>query len=539
MAKKTNRNGRPYPSRRSVVMSNNGMVATSQPLAAQAGLHMLLQGGNAVDAAIATAAALNVVEPMSTGIGGDAFALVYLAEERRLRALNASGRAPYALNLNYFTEKDLKEIPLKGMLPVTVPGTVDGWSTLLEEHGTMSLSQVLEPAIVYAEDGYPVTEIISQQWEDCVPLLEAHPASAETYLIDGRAPWPGEVFRQPDLARILRLIAEKGRGVFYEGEIAEAIVRFSEENGGLLSLRDFEEHTSTWVEPICTDYRGFKVYECPPNGQGLAALLALNIVEGFDLTSMRHGSSQHLHLLIEAMKLGFADAFEYVADPEFADIPLKGLISKEYAETQRVRVDSKRAAAEVEAGIPPDVGDTVYLSVVDENRNAVSFINSLFQGFGSGMVVEGTGICLQNRGALFSLDHGHRNRLEPHKRPYHTIIPAMVFSDDQLFLSFGVMGGMMQPQGHLQVLVNVLDFDMDAQASLDAPRFRCISGRKVRVERGIEEPVRTKLRQMGHDIKTSEATLEFGGGQIIMIHPENNTLLAGSDPRKDGCAVGY
>ncbi|MFQ5711251.1 MAG: gamma-glutamyltransferase [Candidatus Geothermarchaeales archaeon] len=531
-----------FPSRRSVVMSRNGMVATSQPLAAQAGVRMLLEGGNAIDAAIAASAALNVVEPMSTGIGGDLFALIYLAGSKRVRALNASGRSPYAANLDYFSQRGLREIPLSGMMPVTVPGTVDGWATMLEEHGTMGLPEVLRPAIEYAEDGFPVTEVISALWRGSVSLLAAHPSSAKAYLIDGRAPLPGEVFKQPDLAKTLRMIADGGRDVFYRGEIAEVIIRFSQENGGLLSLRDFAEHTSTWVEPISTDYRGYDVYECPPNDQGLTVLLALNIVEGFDLALMEHNSAEHLHPLIEALKLAFADAQEYVADPDFAEIPIGGLLSKAYADEQRARIDEGRAAGEVLAGVPPSQGDTVYITVVDEHRNAVSLMNSLFWGFGSGMVVEGTGICLHNRGALFSLDADHRNRLEPHKRPYHTIIPSMVLKDDELFMSFGVMGGFMQPQGQLQVLVNILDFGMNVQSALDAPRFRYVAGRQVSVEEGIGESTRRNLSKRGHEIVPLETTPMslggFGGGQVIMVDPAG-VLLAGSDPRKDGFAIGF
>lgn len=530
---------RRYPSSRSVVMGNKGMVATSQPLAALAGIRMLLRGGNAIDAAVATSAALNVVEPMSTGIGGDAFALVYITEDRRVRALNASGRSPYAANLEYFAKKGLKNIPDRGMLSVTVPGTVDGWATLLGAYGTMSLSQALEPAIIYAKEGFPVTEIIGRAWRRSKPLLAAHPSSAKTYLTEGRAPRIGDIFKQPDLARTLRQIGEQGRDAFYQGDISKAIVEFSQRNGGLLSLKDLAEHTSTWVEPISINYRGYNIYECPPNGQGLTVLLGLNMAESFDSASIEHNSAEYLHLLIEIMKLAFADAFKYIADPDFIDIPLKKLLSNEYAERQLLRINYENAAEGIPIQAHPTLGDTAYLTVVDEQRNAVSFINSLYMKFGSGMTVDGTGICLQNRGALFSLDPEHVNRLEPHKRPYHTIIPAMVLKGDKLLMSFGVMGGLMQPQGHLQVLANILDFDMDVQSALDAPRFRYMYGRLTALESTIDESVRSGLKKKGHDIQVSDVADDFGGGQIIMIDPISGALLGGSDPRKDGCAIGF
>ena len=492
--------GEPYPSRRSVVMSLRGMVATSQPLAAQAGLQVLINGGNAVDAAVATAAVLNVVQSMSTGIGGDAFALLYLADSGTIKALNASGRAPKRATLDFFQERGLAEIPLTGMLPVTVPGTVDGWATVLEAHGTMSLAQVLEPAIAYAEEGFPVTERVARGWRMLAPKLSAHPDAAGAYLVDGQPPRPGQVFRQPNLARTLRLIAKGGSDVFYRGEIAEKIARFSQANDGLLSLDDLAEHRSTWEEPIWVDYRGYRVYECPPNGQGLAALLALNVVQGYDLASSGHNPAKALHLLIEAMKLGFADAYEYVADPAFADIPLAGLLSADYAAERRRLINPGRALADVPAGTPVVGGDTVYLTVVDGNGNAASFINSLYMGFGSGMGAGDTGIALQKRGALLSLDPGPRNCIAPGKRPYHTIIPALATRDGHLFMSFGVMGGFMQPQGHLQVVCNVVDFGMNPQEALDAPRFRWDRGRQVALEPDVSAEVRSTLRDWGHEV---------------------------------------
>ncbi len=529
-----------FPSRRSAVMSNRGIVCTSQPLAAQAGVGMLLQGGNAIDAAIATAAALNVVEPMSTGLGGDAFALVYLSRSNELKALNASGRAPYAASLETLQNLGYQEMPGTGIHTVTIPGALDGWCSLLDMYGTMSLAQVLTPAIMLAEHGFPVTEVIGHTWKMNSTKLQSNASAAHTYLVDGRAPEPGEIVVQPDLAMTFKKIAEGGRDVFYRGKIAEAIVACSRENGGLITMQDLNEHTSTWVTPISTNYHGYDVYECPPNSQGLVALLALNILEGYDLRSPGHNSSEYLHLLIEAVRLAFADADRYVADLDFVDIPLESLLSKSYAEQRRRLIDTSKARQGIEAGVPDTEGDTVYLAVTDRDGNSVSFINSLYQAFGSGIVVGGTGICLQNRGSLFSLEAGHPNCIAPHKRPYHTIIPAMVFKDGSLFLTFGVMGGFMQPQGHVQVLLNIIDFNMGVQTALDAPRFRYIQGNKCAFEPGIPPSVLQELANKGHHIVKGDDpySQQFGGGQAIMVHPQTKALIAGSDPRKDGCAIG-
>lgn len=526
-----------FPSRRSAVMSKRGIVATSQPLAAQAGASMLLQGGNAIDAAIATAAALTVVEPMSTGLGGDAFALVYLSKRKKLKALNASGRAPYAASLETFQKLGYQEMPETGIHTVTIPGTLDGWCSLLDNYGTMSLAQVLAPAIQLAENGFPVTEVIAHTWKKNSAKLKLNASASHTYLIDGRAPEPEEVFTQPDLARTLKKIARGGRDVFYRGEIAEAIVACSDDSGGLISMADLNDHTSTWVTPISTSYHGYDIYQCPPNGQGLIVLLALNILEGYNLPPLGHNSPQYLHLLIEAMKLAFADANRWVSDPDFADIPLEKLLSTSYAERRRRLIDA-RAKTEAKAGITE--GDTVYLAVTDGEGNSISFINSLYQAFGSGVVVEGTGICLQNRGSLFSLEADHPNCIQPHKRPYHTIIPAMVFKDGNLFLTFGVMGGFMQPQGQVQVLLNIIDFNMDVQTALDAPRFRYIKDNECAFEPSICANVLRELAEKGHRIVGLDDpySQQFGGGQAIMIDPSSGVLIAGSDPRKDGCAIG-
>lgn len=519
-------------------MSTRGIVATSQSLAAQAGISMLQQGGNAIDAAIATAAALNVVEPMSTGLGGDAFALVYLSKSKELKALNACGRAPSGASLAAMQRLGYKSMPATGIHSVTVPGTLDGWCTLLETCGTMSLKEVLAPAIRLAEEGFPVTEVISHWWQVHAEKLRQNASAVRTYLPKGRAPEAGEIFQQPDLANTFKALARGGREVFYEGELADAIITCSEANGGFFTKQDLKDHKSTWVRPISIHYRGYDIYECPPNGQGLIVLLALNILKGFDLGSLGHNSAEYLHLLIEAIKLAFADGDQYIADPDFADIPLQGLLSRAYAEKRR-RLISDRAILVPAAGIPED-GDTIYLAVTDSEGNSVSFINSLYNAFGSGVVVEGTGICLQNRGTLFSLASGHRNCIAPHKRPYHTIIPGMVFKSGRLLYTFGVMGGFQQPQGHVQLLLNLIDFGMGVQTALDAPRFRYFPGRGCAFEPGIAAEVIADLKKRGHPIVTLDDpySQQFGGGQVIMVNPENGAYIAGSDPRKDGCAIG-
>jgi gamma-glutamyltranspeptidase/glutathione hydrolase len=532
--------GNRYSSRRSVVMGRRGMVATSQPLAAQAGLRILLAGGSAADAAVAAAAALNVVEPMSTGIGGDVFALVYHANTREVSALNGSGRAPRALSPQVFAERGLDRVPADGMLPVTVPGTVDAWSALLERHGAMSLAQVLAPAIEYAEQGFPVSEIIAASWWRAEPRLQAHPDAARTYLVDGRrAPRPGEIFRQPNLARTLRQIAEGGRDAFYRGPIAEAIVQASEKYGGFLAPEDFAAHHSTWDTPISTEYRGHTVYECPPNGQGLTALLGLNILSGFDMAELTPGSVEALHIEIEAMRLAFADAATYIADPAQADVPVEPLLSERHAAARRALIRPDRAMRAVAAGALPAGHDTVYLTVVDEAGNAVSLINSLYMGFGSGVVAGDTGIALQNRGACFVLDPEHRNCLAPGKRPYHTIIPCMVLRGDRLWSSFGVMGGFMQPQGHVQMLVNMLDFGMNPQEALDAPRFELTDPYNGSEAVALEHDGATidALSRLGHQAAGGR-TSGFGGGQIVVVD-ENGVRHGGSDKRKDGCVVAY
>jgi gamma-glutamyltranspeptidase/glutathione hydrolase len=523
-------------STRSMVIAQNGMVATSQPLAAMAGLRILLQGGNAFDAAVATAAALNVVEPMSTGIGGDMFALAWVAKDKKLVGLNGSGRAGSKASLDFFKQRGLEEIPFRGPLPVTVPGALHGWCTLLEKYGTMSLEQVLAPAIEYAEQGFPVSEIIATSWESAAHSLKDNPNWANNYLIDGRAPQIGEIFKQRALAETFKKLASGGKDVFYKEEIAKKIADFIQEQDGLLTLKDLADHTSTWVEPISTTYKGYEIYELPPNGQGVAVLEMLNILEGYDLKSLGHNSADYLHLLIEAKKLAFADLQRFVADPAFSKLPLETMISKEYASQLRKLININRAAREVKTPLMEKEGDTIYLTVVDKDRNCVSFINSLYDHFGSGLIVPGTGICLQNRGALFSLDPQHPNCIAPGKRPFHTIIPAMVLKDGKPFLCFGVMGGAMQPQGHLQVLLNIIEFGMNVEEAGEAPRFRHLD-RGVALESKINALTRYKLISKGHRIIWAVGA--FGGYQGILIDPKTGVLYGGSDIRKDGCAVGW
>jgi len=525
---------------RSIVRAQHGMVASSQPLASQIGLDVLKRGGNAVDAAIAMAAMLNVTEPMMTGIGGDAFMLVHWSKTGELKGLNASGRAPRALSLDYFAKKGITTIPFEGMESVTVPGAFDGWVTLLEKYGTMKLADVLEPAIEYAENGFPVMEKTAEVWERESAKLRRTPTASSTYLINGNAPRAGDIFRQKNLARTFRTLARGGRDAFYKGEIARAIVDYSQKNGGFLSMRDFAEHKSDWVEPISTNYRGYTVYECPPNGQGLTALLALNILEGYDLASMSAQPDLYYHTLIEATKLAFADRNRYIADPAFAKVPVAQLLLKEYATARRALINRDKAIESATYGEVINDRDTVYFTVVDKDRNAVSFINSLFLAFGSGVVAGETGIVLQNRGAGFSLDSKHPNRLEPGKRPFHTIIPAMVFKDGKLFMSFGVMGGAMQAQGHVQVLTNIIDLGMNLQGAIEAPRFQYVSANKVQMEDTLTEGIIKRLIDRGHNRTAFPRGMGvMGGAQAIIIDPVKGTLLGGSDPRMDGLALGY
>ncbi len=556
-----------FRSRRSNVMATRGMVATSQPLAAQAGLSILQAGGNAADAAVAAAAMLNVVEPISTGVGGDCFALYYDARTGAVTALNGSGRAPAGASIEAIIKLGYTKMPTYTGHTVSIPGAVAGWSDLLERHGRMSLAEVLQPAIWTAEHGYPVSELIALAWRTQEKKLRRDPdwqsgdldngppqPSGFELLIDGRAPRPGEIMRIPTLAETLRGVAAEGKRYIYEGEFAHKLSQHVQRYGGWITPADMAAHTSTWDEPIWADYREVRLYECPPNGQGLAAILALNLVEGYDLARMT--PADRLHVCIEAMRLAFADAQQWVCDPRVHPIPLDRLVSKEYAAQRRRRIDPQRAAQHVPFGTPLAGSDTVYLSVVDGEGNACSFINSLYMGTGSGLVVPGTGVSLQNRANLFQLDPAHPNALAPNKRPYQTIIPAMTLYREGPFAGalhacFGVMGGYMQPQGHLQMVIHLVDLHMTPQQALDMPRWALAgpeaglgaaeAGGLVHVEEGWEFGVLAELAQRGHHLApvTGFARSLFGGGQIILRNPETGVLIAGSDPRKDGCAVGW
>lgn len=534
-----------FRSRRSPVYSRRGIVAASQPLAVAAGLELLARGGNAADAAVAAAAALNVTEPTSTGIGGDMFALYYDGQTRQISALNGSGRAPAALTL----ERLKKEGRLAESLPpfhphtVTVPGACAGWCDLIAKHGALSMAEVLAPAIRLAEEGFPVAPLTAYFWQRGVERQLKSAPNGYELTIDGRAPRAGEIFRNLGLAKTFKVVAEQGAAGFYRGPIAEAIVSVIQTAGGCMTTDDLASHASTWEEPIAVEYRDLRVYECPPNGQGMVALIALNLLEGFDLTALDPLSPEKTHLMIEALRLAFADAKRYVADPAFVNVPIKELLSKEYAAERRKLIHPRRATLDVRHGAPSASSDTVYLSVVDGMGNACSFINSNYMGFGTGIIPKGWGFTLQNRGHNFSLDPNHPNCLAPRKRPYHTIIPAMVTraADDSLYASYGVMGGFMQPQGHVQVLSALRDAGLDPQSVLDLPRF-CLDaetqGGGVAIEEGMPHAVRDALQTMGHpvyDVGGYERAL-FGRGQVILRDPQSGVLCGGSDPRADGCA---
>lgn len=521
---------------RSVVMSRNGMIATSHPLATEAGLAILRDGGNAMDAVIAAGAVQCVVEPGSTGIGGDCFLLYHEASTGRLHGLNGSGRAPAAATLQAYRDRGYSEIPESGIFSVTVPGAIDAWHTAVERFGGRRLADLLAPAIDFAEDGYPVTPVVARAWQRAETALAAHSTSTNALLVDGHAPALGSIHRQPALASSLRLIAREGRDAFYRGAIAEEIVRYSRAEGGLFALDDFADHRSDWVEPISATYRGYKIFELPPNGQGLAALLTLNILEPSTLAGLKHLSPEYLHLFIEAFKLAIAEREAHLADPHFYRAPLETLLDKEFATTQYRRIDAERAASYPLASSVPAHRDTVYVCAVDKDRNAASYINSLYHGFGSKCVAGESGVLLHNRGVGFVLKEGHPNCIAPRKRPKHTIIPAMVYRDGKPLLVFGVMGGEYQAMGHAYVLSNWIDFGMDIQQAIDAPRFLPLRG-TVAVEHGIPQTARDRLRQLGHNVVDAE--LPWGGGQAIYIDPESGVLSGGSDPRKDGCALGY
>jgi gamma-glutamyltranspeptidase/glutathione hydrolase len=541
--------GYPHQSR-SVVLARHGVVATSHPLAAQVGLDILQAGGNAVDAAVATSAMMGLVEPMSCGIGGDLFAICWDAKAGKLLGLNASGRSPAKLNPELFLQHGMKQIPVEGPLCWSVPGCVDGWDQLLQKSGTRSLGDVLAPSISTALEGFPVPEIIARYWSGGVKSLSEWEGSKQTYLPDGKAPKQGTIFRNPELAFSYQQIAQHGKEAFYSGAIAEKIIACSEDVGGYLSAEDLKAHTSEWVDPVSTSYRGYDVWELPPNGQGIAVLEMLNIIEQHDVKSMGPKSADWLHLFTEAKKLAFADRARFYADMSMADVPLKELISKDYGKRQNRRIDMNKAAVGVDPGDPKlSQGDTIYLTVVDKDRNCCSLIQSNYYGFGSKIAPPGAGFVLQNRGALFSLDENHPNRLEPRKRPFHTIIPAFVTKDGKPWFCFGVMGGDMQPQGHTQVLVNLIDFGMNVQMAGDLARVRHDGsptptglpeepgGGELLVETGITDATIAQLKQRGHRVR--RAVGAYGGYQGVLIDRENGLLHGATESRKDGAAVGY
>ncbi len=535
---------------RSVVLARHGLVATSHPLAAQAGLDVLRAGGNAADAAIAVNAMLGVVEPMSCGVGGDLFAIYWDSKTGKLYGLNASGRSPRALTRQHFLDQGLEQVPLEGPLSWSVPGCVSGWDELQRRFGRRTLAENLAPAIVTAEDGFAVSELIADSWKASEKALTAWPDSAATYLVDGtRAPRFGEIIHLPRLAATYRQLAQQGADAFYRGPIAHEIVAFSQTHGGFFQLEDFAEHRAEWVEPVSTNYRGYDVWELPPNGQGIAVLQMLNLLEPHDLTKYGPNSAEYLHLLLEAKKLAFADRARYYADPAMASVPAERLISKAYAAERSKRISLDKASSDVPPGDERLVhGDTVYITVVDKDRNCCSLIQSLYYSFGSHVTPGNVGFALQNRGVLFTLEEGHANVFEPGKRPFHTIIPAMVTKEGRPWFCFGVMGGDMQPQGHVQVLCNLIDFGMNVQAAGDAPRVRHEGSPTPRgepaqgvgtvyCESGISDEVIEKLRAWGHVVERRSGG--YGGYQGILIDEAQGVLHGASEVRKDGAAVGY
>jgi len=531
-----------FDSRRSTAYAQNGMVATSQPLAAQAGVEALRDGGNAFDAAVTTAAALNVVEPMSTGIGGDAFAL-YRTADGDVGAFRSCGGAPADATRDAVRRRVSEQsgvdpadatMPGAGPLTVTVPGTVRGWDRLLDDHGERSLAAALEPAIEYATEGFPVSEVIADMWNVAETLFtESH--AREEYLLGGRAPDTGDVMRLPDLGGTLSTIATEGADAFYEGPLADHIAESVRERGGLLSADDLADFEPEYVDPVSTTYRGAEIYELPPNNQGLVALEALNIAEELDAGSYDYDSAERVHYFAESLKRAFHDGHHYITDPEFEDVPALG--SKAYAAKRATTVGERAGNVSIGGpGAPPEDGDTVLLTVADDEGNVVSFINSIFGHFGSGVVVPETGITLQNRGSSFTLDPEHPNRLEPGKRPFHTLIPGLARFDDDDWAAFGVMGGYMQPQGHLQVLSNLLDYDMPLQAALDAPRWRYLENGSLAVEDRFPDGVVPKLVRRGHDVVVRPPSA-FGGGEITRL--ADGVMSGATEPRKDGTATGF
>lgn len=534
---------------RSEVIARHGMAATSQPLATQVALDVLKKGGNAVDAAIAANAALGLMEPTGNGIGGDLFAIVWDAETRRLYGLNASGRSPRGLALEEFRSRGLERVPPYGPLPITVPGCVDGWFELHERFGRLPMSEVLAPAVAYARKGFPVSELIAHYWGLSAERLGGYPNFRETFTVDGRAPRKGEIWRNPPLADTLERIGAEGRDVFYRGDLARVIAATVRDAGGFLTAADLAAHRSEWVEPVGSSYRGLTVWELPPNGQGIAALQILNVLEGFDLKGMGFGSPGHVHHFVEAKKLAFADRARFYADPDFAAAPVAGLVSKEYAAARRELIDPGRAARSVDPGNPAlFAGDTIYLTVADSDRNMVSLIQSNYRGMGSGVCPKGLGFGLQDRGELFDLAEGEANTYAPGKRPFHTIIPAFITRGGEPYVSFGVMGGSTQPQAHAQIVINLVDFGMNLQEAGDAPRIlhrgsaqptggEMTDGGRVLLETGFPYETIRKLMEMGHDVGWDDGS--YGGYQAILYDAENDVYFGASESRKDGQAAGY
>ncbi|MCJ7449434.1 MAG: gamma-glutamyltransferase [Bacteroidales bacterium] len=532
---------------RSEVIARNGMAATSQPLATQAALDILKKGGNAIDAAIAANAVLGVVEPTGSGIGGDLFALIWSADKDKLYGLNASGRSPRSLKLEYFKEHGYEFIPSRGPLPVSVPGCVDGWYEMHDMFGRLPMKDILAPAISYARDGFPVTEVIAFYLDRGTKALKEYPNIIEVYMKDGKAPAKGEIFRNPMLANTLEKIVAGGRNEFYRGTIARSIDAFMKKQGGFLTYDDLARHNSEWVEPVSTTYRGYEVWELPPNGQGIAALQMLNILEGYDIASMGFGSADYIHIFTEAKKLAFEDRAKYYTDPRFSSVPVSQLISKKYAAERRKLIDTEKAARTYDAGII-EAGNTIYLTVADRYGNMVSLIQSNYRGMGSGMCPTGLGFILQDRGEMFSLAPGHANVYAPGKRPFHTIIPAFITRNGKPWISFGVMGGDMQPQGHVQIVVNLVDFKMNLQEAGDAPRMHHIGsseptgeamtdGGTLLLENGFRWEVIQKLMIMGHKVQWDLGG--YGGYQAIMWDEKNKVWFGASESRKDGQAAGY
>ena len=532
---------------RSEVLGQNGMVATSHPLATQIGIDILKSGGNAIDAAIAANAALGLMEPTSNGIGGDLFAIVWYEKEKKLYGLNASGRSPKNLKIEYFKSKNLKSIPPYGPLPVSVPGCVDGWFSLNKRFGKKQMKELLMPTIEYAENGFPVTEVVSYYMELASEKFINYANFEDTYMINGKTPSKGEVFKNPDLANTLKIISSKGRDGFYNGSVANTISKFMAEQGGFLDKDDLNSHKSTWIEPVSSSYRGYDIWELPPNGQGIAALQILNIMEGYDVKKMGFGSAEYIHHFVEAKKIAFADRAKYYADPDFNEIPTEYLISKNYAKKRRLEINPKVSSETVNPANLEN-GDTIYLTVADSEGNMVSLIQSNYRGMGSGMIPTGLGFMLQDRGELFSLDKDHFNVYEPRKRPFHTIIPAFITKEGKPLVSFGLMGGAMQPQGHAQIVINLIDFEMNLQEAGDAPRIRhssddqptggkMLDGGTIYLETGFDYESIRELLKIGHKVGFDLGS--FGGYQAIKINNESKVYYGASESRKDGNAAGY